>query len=202
MQITNIGLILIVLLVVVIVWAWASCSLKCTYEEGFTSKRGASKYILADNVYGRQQLPDYSEKVKFDIGENHPYYKYVSKCSKGSPSHGKYISDVASKIDTSHAKRCTSHHDCPKGDICVLGGAYSGSPHKGSCMDPLEPFQFSCYPGYYFENTTDRCEPRWQEHKHLEPPRGPIVSIPGSTSCQYGVGITDPYDKKTDVTIY
>ncbi len=131
---------------------------------------------------------------------------------------------------------CTKDSHCPKDDICVLGGAYSGSSHKGQCMDPREPFDLgaegatysqlhedemaglklvegfaspvTCYPSDFFNEVSGKCEPRfqgsssaWAVHHQLQPER-PEVWIPGATTPCYGVGQTDPFDVKTNVTIY
>lgn len=211
MQIGTWGLILVIILAIIIVWAWSSCSLKCTYEESFTPKRGASDYILGDNAYGRLQLPDYSENVRYPIKEGfHPYHDCVAKCSNvtGSGLHAKCIqSCVAGQISPGNrGVPCTSDDDCGGNDICVLGGPYTGSSHKGECMNPREPFRFSCYPGYFLNELTGECEPRWQGKSsasyHPPPVRGPMITIPGSTTPQYGVGLTDPFDQKTNTTIY
>jgi len=212
------GVLVVVVLIVLVVWACVSRG------EKFMPERGTSMYSLGDNAYARYQLPDYSENVNYGFGlreDYHPHTLCKMKCryETGSGRNAVCIDQcMREQTGRDYSVSCSKDDDCPHGDICVMGGAYSGMSHKGECMDPREPFEMdtvegfaspvTCYPGDYFNESAGRCEPRfqgpssaWAIH-HQPQPEHPEVWIPGATTPGYGVGTTDPYDVPTDVTIY
>ena len=177
---------------------------------------------LADNAYSRYQLPDYSENVRYQLGREdyHPRLQCEMKCryEKGQAQRAVCIDQcLREETGSSQGVPCAKDEDCPRSDICVMGGPYSGMADRGECMDPYEPFTMeeeyedgrtTCAPGKFYDASAQRCEPRFQgpssawavnHPRHLQRPE---VWIPGATTCGYGVGDNDPFDVKTDVTIY
>ncbi len=175
-KITTTNIVVIIALVVLAVWL---CNKR---GENFAQPRGASMRSLKDNAYGKRQLPSFSENVRYDLDT------VLSHVSNDSVRNG--IS-------------CTKNSHCSKGDICVTAGAYTGS-HVGTCMNPREPFAspVSCSPGNFFNEVAGRCEPIFQGPMGPQPLQRPEVWIPGSVTPGYGVGLTDPFDVKTNYTIY
>lgn len=117
-------------------------------------------------------------------------------------------------------QKCSTNSDCQQGQVCVLGGAYSGSENMGTCMDEnssgvikwenknVEDFGAEqCPPLMYWNFDANRCEEIFQGSsspqyiKHMKRWRGPALSIPGSTTNKYGTALNDPLDKPTDLTV-
>ena len=101
--------------------------------------------------------------------------------------------------------KCTSNQDCPKRDVCVLGGAYN-SPNEGICMTPREPYNGrallrsigqdiskgrrmvesygpnihmrTCPPLHYFDQWIGQCQPVFQGIPRPTPQPRPSISIP------------------------
>lgn len=209
----------IVVIVVVIILIWF-----CLGREKFMPERGTSMQSLADNAYARYQLPDYRVKANYGFGKREDYHpstlcRMQCRYETGSGRNAVCVDQcMRQQTGREYSVPCSEDKDCPKGDICVTGGPYSGIPNKGECMDPREPFSMdtienfaspvTCYPGDFFNEVAGKCEPRFQGSSsawavnHIPPPERPEVWIPGATTPCYGVGTTDPYDIKTDVTIY
>ena len=232
-KINNSNLIIIVVLVILAIWAWNHCQ----SGESFAPPRGASMRSLADNAYSRKQLPDYTEDVTYDLREDyHPHTLCKMQCRYATGNSANRIcidQCISAKTGIQRGVSCSKDSHCAKGDICVMGGAYSGMADRGECMDPREPFQpekvyaqlhedemkglklvenfgtpITCNPTDFFDEAAGKCEARFQgpssawavhHQRHIQHPE---VWIPGSTTPGYGVGLTDPYDVKTNVTIY
>jgi len=228
------GVLVVIVLIVLVIWACVARG------EGFMPERGTVMYSLGDNAYGRQQLPDYSEDVGYNLRENyHPWYQCKMQCQyETGAGRNAVCVDQCMREQTGREYRveCAKDDDCPGGDICVLGGPYSGMSHKGQCLDPREPFDLgdagssygqlhademkglklkenlylpvTCPPSDFFEENAGKCEPRFQGQSsawavHHQPPvERPEVWLPGSITPGYGVGQTDPFNVKTNVTIY
>ncbi len=124
-------------------------------------------------------------------------------------------------------RSCNTKDDCDERELCVSPSYYGGS-ERGYCMSDNEPgimridipslreregmshlkngcgdiesfgYPQTCIPEYYFNEWTDKCEPRFQGSssafaiQHSKPGPPPLVSLPGSTFPGYGVGYMDP----------
>ena len=210
-KLTQIGLIVLLFLVAVIIYAFSRCKVRCSafgspFRDNYAAPRGASDYALKDNTYGYRQLPSFVRKWNYNIpqyGEsddesdredytatydcdqkcrtiagNTPYHVCMDKC---------ITNDAFSSESDYHPTPCDSHDDCGNTEICVRGGAYSGSPDSGFCMSDNEPgmeeirashmamsashipnakenfaHAESCTPSMFFNEVAGKCQPRFQ----------------------------------------
>jgi len=215
---STVVIVIVVVLILLAIWHCHS-----SHAESYAPQLGTILYSLKDNAYSKHQLPDFSENVKYDINSRehyHPHTLCKMKCRNetGTGANAVCVAQcMGQQSGTDRGISCSKTEDCPNGDICVTGGAYSGMPDDGVCMDPRESFNYgetepgypiTCFPGDFFNEYAGRCEPRYQGSssawavRHQPQPEHPEVSIPGATTPAYGVGQTDPLDVPTDVTVY
>lgn len=111
---------------------------------------------------------------------------------------------------------CQSQDDCASDEICITPGDNTFS-NLGYCMNANEPgipwkdipslknskenfvSPVSCPPHMVFDNLSGECvfrsgAPSVAEVLSRPFPPEPIVTIPGSTTIEYGVGDTSPFD--------
>jgi hypothetical protein len=188
------------------------------FKEGL-SHRLTTTRVLEDNTYGKSILPDYTQKWDYGIGDEQvesytPSHDCRQECrySKNDDVCYQQCMNAKMMLGNQRPLRQECEHDdhCGSHEVCVKSAPYTGG-HIGYCMNELSPgvpqkenFAHSgrCDIGYFFNEATNSCQPRFQTAMMTHPiTAGPRVSIPGSTLQNYGVGTIDPANISTSVSL-
>lgn len=215
---SNQKLVLCLLVLVVILFAMGY-RIQCGSKEGL-QRRLANPYSIQDNAYASKQFPSYPSPVDYTIEEQREDYANLRDCQAmcsdvmGNTVHANCIQNcvMATVAPGSSDKACMSGDDCGPQGTCVQPSYYGGG-QVGYCLDDNDREHFTyapshvsplgrqtCYPGQFYNEYVDRCEPRFQGSSSpqaimaSEPEPSPKVMWPGTITPGYGVGETDPYD--------
>lgn len=183
MQNSQLGLVLIVVLVIVVIWVWSRCQLKCTSSEYY----GMGAYSPGMGVVA----PTHAANTHHNNNYGYPrmYSRDYTGCGKDSYEDD-YKDPTGMKNYRGRKYMKTKKYEDEE-----------DSEYKKS-YGLAAPRMKACPPGYYYEHKTQNCRVRYPiEYRGYEK-ETVKASIPGSTLSSYGVGITTPYDVKTDVVIY
>ena len=215
----NSGTIIFIAIILILIVVVVMC-MRSKKREGM-SHRVPTVNVLLDNAYGKTILPSYTVKYPYAaIGNVEESFTYESpkKCSYDYDC----ASDETCVLPGPYTEATGSQGpNLQIGGYCVSNNEpgvpsregyhwlNSSTPNdlvkslsrpRSNCNAGIPRTGLSCRPEYYFNEYTDRCEPRFQGtsspayiwSRVLEP--RPSITIPGSETYGYGVGTTDPYN--------